>query len=98
MKGGSLKGSEDRLLRKILKKLKVIECVFLVFLLSTYKCRMNSAKLDNRASSALKTGKIGSGTPNEDYRRNSKRGDPDPLDPPLDPSSRNGYADNLRDV
>ena len=49
-------------------------------LLSTYKCRVGSARLEDRALSALKTGKIGRGTLNKDHRRHSKKG-PDPWNP-----------------
>ena len=50
-----------------------------ILLLSTYKCRVGSARLDDIASLALKTGKMERGNLNKDHRRHSKGGS-DPLD------------------
>ena len=55
--------------------------VLRAFLLSTYKCRVGSTRLEVRASSALKIWKLGRGTPKKIV--GLKRGPDSPLDPRL---------------
>ena len=59
-------------------------------LLSTYKCRVGSARLEDRASSALKTGKMGRGTLNK-IIVGTQNWSPDSQDSPLDPRLQRAF-------